>query len=275
MVESNILQSFLPNKWESLSVDAKAAICQAILNYTSGTDKFTICFTNLGGQIKGRCFPFFHEVEMDEGLISNTDSVSASQVAKAVFYVCHEGCHVKQYNDLEEGALESKDIIFHNNVGIKDCNNNYIVGPKTEADIKLSLLYQLQPIEREAWDFANKRVSEFISTMNELFPEQFQVKGFSYFDFDETIEMARMVFISDDPIHDIDNILLTMSGLFVDEPLNEIMCDVIRNTQSIDMVKRLDANQTKNLQHAEEIHCKQSEATLSDEEIEDLFHDRE
>ena len=53
------------------------------------------------------------------------------------------------------------------------------------------------------------------------------------------------------------------------------MCDVIRNTQSIDMVKRLDANQAKNLQHAEEIHCKQSEATLSDEEIEDLFHDRE
>ena len=212
---------------------------------------------------------------MDEGLISNTDSVSAAQVAKAVFYVCHEGCHVKQYNDLEEGAFESKDIIFHNNVGIKDCNNNYIVGPKTEADIKLSLLYQLQPIEREAWDFANKRVAEFISTMNELFPEQFQVKGFSYFDFDETMEMARMVFISDDPIHDIDNILLTMSGLFVDEPLNEIMCDVIRNTQSIDMVKRLDANQAKNLQHAKEIHCKQSESTLSDEEIEDLFHDRE
>ena len=83
------------------------------------------------------------------------------------------------------------------------------------------------------------------------------------------------MFRTPDPIHDLDNILLTINGYFVDEPLNEIMCDVIRNTQSIDMVKRLDANQAKNLQHAEEIHGKQSEATLSDEEIEDLFHDRE
>jgi hypothetical protein len=111
-----------------------------------------------------------------------------------------------------------------------------------------SCLYVLQPIERDAFEYAQKSINAIIKHMHELFPDD---PDFEYPYHDEFVERCKndsyILFDTDTPYRDIDNIMLTICGYFVEEPLNEIMCEVIKETQQPFLYDRLRKNQERNL----------------------------
>lgn len=278
MIDKSLAIKFRGCFWEQMSFDERKAVIEQTVHALSDSNNYCVSIVDDNNRTYGRCFPFLHTIEFQDN-VCNCQNEKYGSIGEACvylfYYIAHESFHIKQYN-----ALETEDLNADKNYTMLSCNNVYnnsYIHPSSEhGHLLLDYLYVLQPIERYAWNFANEQINELNEFIKENFPEDgLNEVSFVGISIDDYILSSQIMFRTTDPIRDLDNILLTINGYFVDEPLNEIMCDVIRNTQSIDMVKRLDANQAKNLQHAEEIHCKPSESTLSDEEIEDLFHDRE
>lgn len=276
--------------WRSLDYAQQDESLQAIFEHLAESDlKYKVAVVTFGhDKSMGHCFPFLHQVELREDLVrrgvidveGDPPMQREHPLLLTYFYLAHESKHVTQYSQLECGVSTGdayRDMMIAcNNLGMNTSINSYINGkcdPNNQNAVLLPYLYCLQPLEREAWEFANSATSEFIAIMQEKYPNDIEFfERFNYFPLSENIEMAKMFFLTDDPLRDIDNILLTINGYFVEYPLNDIMCDVIRTTQSKEMYQLLLKNQTMNM---DRINGEYDQQHISEHDVDELFQDRD
>lgn len=110
-----------------------------------------------------------------------------------------------------------------------------------KSDIELStLLYKLQPVERDAFMFAKKECESFNQNMHNLFPNDL---AFEYNDdfsmFEDSIDEAINKFQTQTPFEDIDDIIRHINGIEPLKPLNQKMWEAVQKTQTKSLMQQL------------------------------------
>ena len=96
-----------------------------------------------------------------------------------------------------------------------------------------ALLYNLQPVERDAFAFAEVICKDVVHYMRERYPEDLSFainSGFSrYQDF---VDDAKIIFNTETPLQDIDNVIRHINNRAVHAPLNSQMWKAVEQTQT-------------------------------------------
>ena len=129
----------------------------------------------------------------------------------------------------------------------------------------------LQPIERQAFEFAYNEYKEFISIMHDIFPQDpAYSKVKDYVQFETVLSDAKILYHTNDPVLDIDNIIKTFGNRFVEIPLNSLMCNEIENLYP-KIGQKIKQNELTNLKITEDKQKQCNKEIYNTEEIEQLF----
>ena len=129
----------------------------------------------------------------------------------------------------------------YNNGNHTSVNSTFIINRKNkDAEFLSSLLYHIQPIERDAFAYANKKCVEFNNDMRELFPQDLSFAySYPFSSFDTSVKMASVQFQTETLFEDIDDIIRVINGIEPNKEINQTMYDAVIKTQSKDFVQKI------------------------------------
>ena len=176
------------------------------------------------------------EIYCEYGITSNIPNIQITRqnnrMNKGSFI--HELRHSLQARKFDIDV--SKDVEFNwemLNYNRENGQSKDIQSVFTVCDNDLStLLYHIQPSERDAFLFTQAICEEFRLLMNQLYPNDL---AFQYPDdfsqFNESVELSKLKFHTQTPFEDVDDIIRHINGVEPTKPLNQKMWEVVQQTQ--------------------------------------------
>jgi hypothetical protein len=280
------------NVWKKLSDQEKENVLQSIIDGVSnelGLSRLcTVATADLSLKKKWAQYdPKENQITINRELLSQ--SMNSPQNFKQImryptkslyFFLMHEVEHAIQAYYLGYPALcQNK-----NDLKLWRCNrhtdgpdNSYFkinYNVNNVLAIASEYLYKLQPIERDANSFAFQMSKRFVEKMHELFPDDPAFESaIDYSSSDQVVVDACIILRSKNPLQDVDNILFTMNGYFVAQPLNAYMCNIIKETQDPNLIEKIVENERENRKHLEEQIRKEMEKEQNLRVDDSLFED--
>ena len=150
----------------------------------------------------------------------------------------HEFCHALQDYYTEQQLFDKQNILILN----KERSQNkeyYAYFNINVKNPKSALLYILQPLERDAFLFADDLSNKFNNVMRVLFPHDLSFSQHDRFsDFWFNTKLAEKVFNTQTPFDDIDDIIRHINGIEPLKPLNEEMWKAVQDSQKKELKGR-------------------------------------
>lgn len=285
----NAVLALRPSVWTNMQEKEKLDTLQTIVDfylgdiYPNGECRVELSPFN-NHTTMARYQPDVNIIQMREEMILRGEVNTKNGKARAMidptsqifFYLVHEIAHARQQHKLNNPHLypdDAKIELYRCNQSCTGELNSYFKS-ESIADGPLAdfaeYLYMLQPVECEAFQFAHEEVAAFTKAMHEFFPNECNVyPSIVYSNFEEIKNTARTALLSLDPEHDINNVLRTMNGLYVKEPLVEHICTIIKETQPAAMYKRIKEQESMNIVRVE-LEFKNNDHHV---DVSDLFDD--
>lgn len=170
------------------------------------------------------------------------------------FYLMHEVKHAIQQYELEHPEaskdLEKLKLVKCNQHHTDDEKNTYFSRLKDPDDamyMYAHCLYTLQPTERFAWEFAYEQLEIFMTEMHKAYPDDPAfVNKTTYSSFPADLRWANENMGAFDILSDIDDIVLTMNGEYVEKRLNGFICGLVNMIYSAKICEKIEYYQNRN-----------------------------
>ena len=249
------LAKFRMNDWRHMPLNKKEKLLQWIVDYKASEFGLPpLChveITELSGGGNGGLYNHSTgilsiEKELAEDCLTppyhdRSEQRYAPLASKEVFEILmHEFRHAYQHYiidhpEIYENTEYYKVIYLNENPKCNSVLRTYFQTKDTRDKDKgeiSSLLYMLQPVERDAFLFAEKESFKFNEEMANMFPNDLEFSmHYPSVSIDTQIQRACLIFRTKTPKEDIDNILRYIHGFPVEKPLNKNMYQAIKSTQ--------------------------------------------
>lgn len=256
----NKLKDFQPERWDSLSKYQKEKLLQWIVDYEAkqlGLN--SICVVKIdqikGNTKSGEFDPKNKQITIEEDLALNglkppyhipkIQNKNLTREYDTYGTLMHEFRHAfqlyvkqhpKQFNDKEYFKI----IMYNTNDNNNSIYSYFDVNMKNiETNLTSNVLYRIQPIERDAFMFQERKLRTFAKDMHILFPEQYPDWYSSKKEFERAVENAKSRYQTETPFKDIDNIIKTMNGESITCVLNEQIIQDIKETQQKPIIQQI------------------------------------
>ena len=257
----DIFHSFLPEVWSGLSNKEREFVLQSIVDEyfkKLGIDKSPrvwICDFPDGNSNLAEHYPKIGQILIRADLVNNGQITIDGDVIdykwylqQVYFALMHEMRHSIQKYYVEHpelcGDIGWLELMSNNrNTGTPETSVYFTIDNELHRSLKLSAtcLYELQPSEIDANDFAQKQLLLFVQHMRDKFPDHWMYDDVHVpIKFNARVEDARVLFLTNSPVEDINDVLFAINGNHVDRKLNDCVCGAVRDTQANHLYEKLE-----------------------------------
>lgn len=254
------LKLFHQDVWDNLTIKEKEDLLQWVVDYEAFLLGWpSICSVKIeklsGGtkigeyDSKNNIIKIEKELAID-GLkppyhMNNIKNYHLTRELETYGALMHEFRHaIQNYIKRHPSRNEKyRQLMIYNsdNANAKNLKMYFNINVKSQAKKDASIiLYKIQPSERDAFMYRDKKMDEFLKEIHELFPEKYPSWSFNDSDFQQSVKEAKIRYETESPFEDIDNIIKVLNGESLELSLNEQMINDIYLTQQKTLLEKIE-----------------------------------